>query len=281
MTTATIPQIITRSVSAKVAASIHPTSPTNLDYSTLSNKQIILFDKEQVVQYYEYWVNFRNLMDIPVIGCHQIHCMTPGNIAMIHLIGDSSQQLFLLQKFTGGALKQIMQDGKILRQLMNMNNFKYITVADRFNIPILYDMSMEKFYIYTKTRENSALYAKEYLGSGINYLENTRNIWTNGNIEHHEYLLIFHNTDYHPLRNSYNLLNIVYDFSRTADQYDIPRRSADAVTATTAATKTEELLIPAGKNIVMDHTFHDDIFYVFVIYLLLMTFVLGITLLLF
>jgi hypothetical protein len=277
MTTTTmpaIPQIITRSVAAKVTAATNTTIPTPLDYSTFSNKQIILFDKEQVFNYYEYWVNFRNLQDIPVIDFHQIHCMTPGNIAMIRLIGEHSQQSFLLQKYTGGALKQIMQDWKIIQQLMNMNHFKYITVADRFNRPILYDMSIQKFYIYAKSRHNNTLYTREYLGNGFNYLENTRNIRTNGEITHNEYLLIFHNTDYHPLHNSYNLLNIIHTFSITADQHDIPRRVASAA-------KTEELLKPAGKNIVMDYIFHDDIFYVFVIYLLLMTFVLGITLLLF
>jgi hypothetical protein len=278
MTTTTIsaiPQIITRSVSAKVAAATNTTTPTPIDYSTFSNKEIILFDKEQVLNYYEYWVNFRNLQDIPLIGFHQIPCMTPGNIAMVRLVGEQSQQSFLLQKYTGGALKQIIKDWRIIQQLMIMNNFKYITVADRFNIPILYDLSIEKFYIYAKNRQNDTLYTKEYLGNGFKYLENTRNILTNGNIEHHEYLLIFHNTNYHPLCNCHNLLGIIHTFSITAYQHDIPKRVASVVA------KTEQLIKPMGKNIVMDYTFHDDIFYVFVIYLLLMTFVLGITLLLF
>jgi hypothetical protein len=186
-----------------------------INYSKFTNKEIAKFDAEMYDKYINYWSNFQDFSQISDISYNELHCMIPGDVVTV----DDGK--FLLQKMTGGTLKSVLRKPDIIKRLLSMNKYKDFMIVHRLQTPTFYDLSIGEFYIYVKDYDNSCApnwrYVKEYVG-GTRYLNDTRHIWRDGDIYHHEYVLLFYNKTVMEMP---NLQKVIMEIVKTANQHDI------------------------------------------------------------
>jgi len=252
-----------------------PTKMNNneiIHYSALSDKEIAKFDAEMFAKYIEFWSNFRDFSEIPNLPYDNLHSMIPGDVVTMNN-GE-----FLLQKMTGGTLKRVFRYPDELEQLISKKRYKHFMIIHRLQTPSFYDLSTSEFYIYVKDYDNSCApnwkYVKEYVG-GIQYLNDTRNIWRDGSMDHHEYVLLFHNEA--ELKPSFHLQKIITRIIKTAKQHDIPLSKPSQV-GIDIATTTNHPMNPliAPPKICTDQE-ADDL-WIFVIYISMLILLLYFTL---
>jgi len=193
--------------------------------------------------------------------------MIPGDVVTM------DDDIFLLQKMTGGTLKSVFQNPTEIKRLLKRRKYKHFMIVHRLQTPTFYDLSIGEFYIYTKDYENSCApnwrYVKEYVG-GIRYLNDTRNIWRDGDVDHHEYVLLFHNeSDLNALR----LQKVIMGIVKTANQHDIPLQKPRQ-TVIDIATHIKPIMIT--PEIGMDREVDD--LWIFIIYISMLILLLYFTL---
>jgi len=226
---------------------------THSDYSSLSDKEIVELDLELFKSYKKFWKKFDNLYnfhDIPEIPQSKIHCMIPGDIF------TTNNGRFLLQKTTGGMLKHILQDPtnyEINRIRINQK-YRQFMIIHRLDTPIFYNFVDKEFYVYMKSYEKDRMpeiiYDRECVG-GIQYINNTRNIWKEC-IEHHEYMMVFHNEKQDVIF-SETARELIQNIIKTAEIHDIE---------TTKPKPPQMIQIPILQNSLYDR--HDERFYCYI-----------------
>lgn len=157
------------------------TTNRSINYAILSNKDIVKLDNNLYDKHCEFWkyypyCNDPNEIEIPY---EQIACMIPGDISTIH------SGRFLLEKITGGALKQILKKDEF-----SMKKYKHFMIIHQSLSPMFLHRLKQKIYLYDMEKSHI-----RFLGNYKDAIYPTRYILEKGfgDIQHHEYFLVFHN----------------------------------------------------------------------------------------